>query len=173
MDGLSNHTYKVFSNPNTFDSIRSLASKEKRGKCPLLSLVYCSGLGFQVSANTPPMIASIPPGAVTTPKSESTPKKSITTPQLCVELGLLFIITAPIMMMIPNMRKAQTRKEERDQCTYGSPDQPAQQYQYAANQRQYESSSRFFAHIFELVVRVIAQTIYDFPIWMFAKTIVE
>lgn len=116
MDGLSNHTYKVFSNPNTFDSIRSLASKEKRGKCPLLSLVYCSGLGFQVSANTPPMIASIPPGAVTTPKSESMPKMSITTPQLCVELGLLFIITAPIMMMIPNMRKAQTRKEERDQC---------------------------------------------------------
>ena len=35
---------------------------------------------------------------------------SITTPQLCAELGLLFIITAPIMMMIPNMRKAHRRK---------------------------------------------------------------
>ena len=56
------------------------------------------------------MIASIPPRAVTTPKSESTPRMSITTPQLCVELGLLFIITAPIMMMMPNMRKAYRRK---------------------------------------------------------------
>jgi hypothetical protein len=120
MDGSSNHPYKVFFKLKTSGIFTLKASKEKRGKRSLLSLVYCSGLGFQVSANTPPMIASIPPGVVTMPKSESTPKMSITTPQLCVELGLLFIITAPIMMMIPNMRKAQTREEERNQCTCGT-----------------------------------------------------
>jgi hypothetical protein len=62
--------------------------------------------GFQDSANAPPIMASSPPGAVTTPISEMIPKMIMTMPHVVVDRGLLFIMNAPMIMIIPKARNA-------------------------------------------------------------------
>lgn len=63
-------------------------------------------MGFQDSANAPPIIASSPPSAVIIPISEMIPKMSMTMPQVVVKRGLLFIMKAPMIMIIPKTRNA-------------------------------------------------------------------
>ena len=66
-------------------------------------------LGFHAKARAPPIIASTPPKVVVTPTSEKSPNSKITMPHMRVERGFMYIITAPIRIIIPKNRNAYNR----------------------------------------------------------------